>query len=94
MHRAHKQGVAVGRSLGRDARTERAAGAAAVVDHHLAAGELGKLRRQRPGKRIGATTGRKRDHQIDRLGGPGRLRLAAQTEAGRSGSRVAQQGAA
>lgn len=72
VHAAHKQGVAIGRRAGRKAGAHGAARAAAVVNHQRFTGGFGELRGQGARKGIGAPTGRKRHHQVHRLGGPGR----------------------
>ncbi|MDT4838576.1 hypothetical protein FQZ97_723360 [compost metagenome] len=68
---ADEDGIAVRHGLGRDAGTDRAAGAAAVVDHELLAQLLGQLRGQRARKGIGAAAGRERHDHGDGLGRPG-----------------------
>ena len=72
VHAAHEQGVAIGRRAGRKAGAHGAARAAAVVNHQRFTGGFGELRGQGARKGIGAPTGRKRHHQVHRLGGPGR----------------------
>ena len=70
MRRAHEEGVAVGRGLGRGRCADSAAGAGAVFDQHALA-QLGvELGRQRAGKGIGAAAGRERHDEGDRLVGP------------------------
>ena len=74
MHRAHEERVAVGRRLGGDAGADCAAGAAAVVDDHLASKRARQHGGQRPGKRVRAAPGRKGNDEGDRPRRPGALR--------------------
>ena len=80
MHCAHKERVAIRRSLGGNAGSQRTAGAAAVVNDHLLAGEFGELGRQRSRKSIGAAAGRERHDHVDRLARPAGLRLYPQRQ--------------
>jgi hypothetical protein len=77
VHGVQQHRVAVGWCLGRQAGADRAAGAAAVVDHHLLAEDLRQLGRQGPRDRVRAAPGRE-GH--DHANGPGRpfLRLHGQ----------------
>ena len=91
---AHEKRVAIGLRLGGNAGAQCATRTAPVVDDELFTGQLGKLRRQRPGKGIGAATSRKGHDHRHRLDRPGRLRMTAQGNGGHAGSGKLQQAAA
>ncbi|MCY1549796.1 hypothetical protein D9M68_859910 [compost metagenome] len=90
VHRAHEQRVAIRHGLGRDARAQRAASAATVVDHQALAREPRELRGHGAGKRIGAATGGERHDHGHRLGGPGGLGVCPGAVNGGAGNSRAQ----
>jgi hypothetical protein len=75
VHRAHEEAVAVGRGLGRQAGTQRATGAAFVVDDELAAQVLGHHGKQRPREGVGAAARREGHDHVDGFARPGALRV-------------------
>ena len=68
--RHHADGIAVRRRLGEHRRTQRAAGAAAIVDQDLLPQFLGHFRRNGPCNDVGIAARRKRYDQPDRFGRP------------------------
>ena len=75
VHRAHEEGVAVGRGLARDRRAHRATGAAAVVDDHLLAETARQHGGERARERIGAAAAGEGHDEGHRPGGPAALRV-------------------
>jgi len=66
--------VPVRRRLGDLRGADRAAGAAAILDHELVGELLRQLLRDGPRGDVGQSAGRERHHDADRLGRPGALR--------------------
>jgi hypothetical protein len=73
VHRTHEEVVPVGRGARGDARAQRAAGAALVVEHELLAGVPAHEREERAREGVGAAAGREGHDHGHGLGGPGRL---------------------
>src|SRR5262245_38748891 len=81
--RHQKDGIAVRRSVCREIGSDRSVGAAAVLDHHRLAEELGKFRRDCACDDIVGATRREADEKTDRLHGVGRLRDGGRRHAGK-----------